>query len=261
MAEMVKPLSSPPPSARRSRGESAITRLRRDILIGRYRPGDRLPPERELSQRLGTNRNTLREALRTLESENLLRARQGDGTIVLDWRSGGEMTLLPWFLAEETPADERFNAVVTLLNLREKLLEEVLPLVILHSRAADFEAIDEALTTLAEARPGIEAVGADVEVYRRLVLASHSLVMIWMFNTFSRVFLELGHKFPTLWQIDTPYLEGLAQVLRRLREKNLQRAREELRHLFTERGMALVAELRPDAIIAETARAKKRPRR
>ncbi len=63
---MVKPIPTAPPSARRSRGESTLLKLRRDILLGRYRPGSRLPPERELAARLGTNRNTLREALRIL---------------------------------------------------------------------------------------------------------------------------------------------------------------------------------------------------
>src|SRR5438034_5638537 len=123
---MVKPIPIAPPSARRSRGETALIRLRRDILLGRWRPGARLPPERELAARLGTNRNTLREALRTLESENLVRARQGDGTIVLDWRAGGEINLLPHFFAEQTPADERFQEALTLLNLRERLLDEAL---------------------------------------------------------------------------------------------------------------------------------------
>ncbi len=236
---MVKPIAS---------------KLRREILTGRYQPGDRLPPERELSARLGTNRNTLREALRTLESESLLRARQGDGTIVLDWRSGGEINLLPFFLAEDTPADERFEAVLTLLQLRERLLEEVLTRVVLHGTARDLDAIEEGLDTLAEARPGLEAVRADVELYRRIVLASHSLVMVWVFNTFSKIFLELGHKFPALWQIDAPYLEGLGQVLRRLREKRADRAREEMRHVFEERGMALVATLRPEALLAEKKR-------
>src|SRR2546430_17039742 len=80
-----------PPSAPRARGEGVVARLRRDILLGRFQPGDRLPPERELATRLSTNRNTLREALRILESENLVRARQGDGTIVLDWRTSGEI--------------------------------------------------------------------------------------------------------------------------------------------------------------------------
>ena len=105
-----------PPSARRSRAESAVEKLRREILLGRYQPGARLPPERELALKLGTNRNTLREAMRTLESENLVRARQGDGTLVLDWRTEGEINLLPHFLAEETPIEERFDALYTLFG-------------------------------------------------------------------------------------------------------------------------------------------------
>src|SRR5690349_16713412 len=118
---MVKPMlqeAVPPPSARRNTGESVVEKLRREILLGKYQPLDRLPPERELAQRLGTNRNTLREALRILESERLVRARQGDGTIVLDWRIAGELALLPSFLADETPRDERVDALATLLSLR-----------------------------------------------------------------------------------------------------------------------------------------------
>ena len=122
---MVKPIQFPP-SARRSRGESAVEKLRREILLGRYQPGARLPPERELALKLGTNRNTLREALRTLESEKLVRARQGDGTLVLDWRAVGEINLLPHFLAEETPIDERFEALYTLFRLRDALIDQAL---------------------------------------------------------------------------------------------------------------------------------------
>jgi GntR family transcriptional repressor for pyruvate dehydrogenase complex len=259
---MVKPFASPPPSARRSRGESAVSRLRRDILHGRHRPGDRLPPERELATRLGTNRNTLREALRTLESENLVRARQGDGTMVLDWRTGGEINLLPSFLAEETPADERFDAVLTLLNLRERLLDEVLGQASAHAEPDEIEAIHAALVALRDARPGQEMVAADVELYRRVVLASHSLVLIWVYNTFAKIFLELGQRYPMLWQIDAPYLEGVARMVRWIEEKRPNRAREEMRHVFEERGMALIDLLRPEAAAAESSRrlARKRSR-
>src|SRR5438046_6735231 len=138
---MVKPIPIAPPSARRSRGETALIRLRRDILLGRWRPGARLPPERELAERLGTNRNTLREALRTLESENLVRARQGDGTIVLDWRAAGEINLLPHFLAEETPIDERFDALYTLFKLRDALIDHALQLAVGAVSDADVAAL------------------------------------------------------------------------------------------------------------------------
>jgi DNA-binding FadR family transcriptional regulator len=258
---MVKPFAAPPPSARRSRGDNALHRLRRDILLGRYRPGDRLPPERELAARLGTNRNTLREALRTLESEHLLRARQGDGTIVLDWRTSGEINLLPFFLLEDTPADERFQAVLTLLDLRERLLDEVLGLATVHADDDDIEAIHAALVALRDAQAGYAAVLADVEFYRRVVLAAHSLVTTWVFNTFSRIFVDLGQRFPMLWQIDAPYLEGLARLVRWIEEKRVDRAREEMRHVFEERGMALVSMLRPEAAAAEWDRRAPKKRR
>jgi len=52
------------------------------IESGDLSPGDRLPPERELSEMLSVNRMTLRRALRMLEGQGLLIRRQGDGTYV-----------------------------------------------------------------------------------------------------------------------------------------------------------------------------------
>ncbi|MCI0521544.1 MAG: GntR family transcriptional regulator, partial [Chloroflexi bacterium] len=52
------------------------------IEAGELNPGDRLPPERELSEHLGVNRMTLRRALRALEGQGLLLRRHGVGTYV-----------------------------------------------------------------------------------------------------------------------------------------------------------------------------------
>ena len=56
--------------------------LRADILRRRYRPGERLPAERELATRLGVNRGSVREALKKLEQQGLVEIRRGDGAIV-----------------------------------------------------------------------------------------------------------------------------------------------------------------------------------
>src|SRR5918997_1327466 len=49
---------------------------------GRHRPGERLPPEQELSAHLGISRGTLRTALRRLEESGEIVRRQGSGTYV-----------------------------------------------------------------------------------------------------------------------------------------------------------------------------------
>ena len=47
-----------------------------------YRAGDKLPPEKELCEKTGAGRNTVREALKILASRNILEIRQGAGTFV-----------------------------------------------------------------------------------------------------------------------------------------------------------------------------------
>ncbi|WP_298912156.1 GntR family transcriptional regulator [uncultured Roseobacter sp.] len=56
--------------------------LIRDIDAGRLLDGERLPPEREMAQALGTSIGTLRKALADLESKGLLRRVQGSGNYI-----------------------------------------------------------------------------------------------------------------------------------------------------------------------------------
>lgn len=62
--------------------DEAITKIKEMIVSGELRPGDRLPREKELSERLGLSRNSLREAVKALSMIRILDVRQGDGTYV-----------------------------------------------------------------------------------------------------------------------------------------------------------------------------------
>ncbi|HYF91117.1 MAG TPA: GntR family transcriptional regulator [Symbiobacteriaceae bacterium] len=62
--------------------------LRREVGGGRYPVGEAIPPERELMQRFGVSRITVRQAVADLEAEGLLVRRHGKGTFVAAQRSG-----------------------------------------------------------------------------------------------------------------------------------------------------------------------------
>ncbi|POH61257.1 FadR/GntR family transcriptional regulator [Arthrobacter glacialis] len=62
--------------------DEAITRIKEMIISGELCAGDRLPPEKELSEKLGLSRSSLREAVKALEIIRVLDVRRGDGTYV-----------------------------------------------------------------------------------------------------------------------------------------------------------------------------------
>jgi DNA-binding GntR family transcriptional regulator len=62
--------------------DGAERAVRRWLRPGRFRRGDRLPPEQELAGMLGVSRGTLRSALRRLEESGEIVRRQGSGTFV-----------------------------------------------------------------------------------------------------------------------------------------------------------------------------------
>ncbi|MFZ1890164.1 MAG: FCD domain-containing protein [Candidatus Binataceae bacterium] len=57
--------------------EEIANQIRSELADRRLRAGDRLPPERMLAEQFGVSRNTLREALRSLENAGLLRLQKG----------------------------------------------------------------------------------------------------------------------------------------------------------------------------------------
>lgn len=56
--------------------------IRASILAGEFKPGDKLPPERELAEMFAVSRPSVREALNMLASSGLVEAYQGGGTVV-----------------------------------------------------------------------------------------------------------------------------------------------------------------------------------
>jgi GntR family transcriptional regulator len=92
------------------------TLLREMILSGRYARGEKIPTEAELVEEYGLSRITVRQSLRILEEEGLIRRRAGQGTFVADELPSPPSPPLRGALDDLSPAGRTTTA--KLLDLR-----------------------------------------------------------------------------------------------------------------------------------------------
>jgi GntR family transcriptional regulator, transcriptional repressor for pyruvate dehydrogenase complex len=199
--------------------------LREGILKGELSPGDRLPPERELASRFGTNRNTLREAIRALEAQGLVRARQGDGVRVLDFRETGAFDLLPQMVRLADP-EQRQALFGDLLRVRRTVSGEA---VVMAAERRNADQVARLRELIAEQRGHdgdlLSLVTTDVLIYRALVETSASLVATLMFNTMERVVHEFVVSFPQIIWFAPDYLDRMSEVVDAIEDGDADRAR------------------------------------
>jgi GntR family transcriptional repressor for pyruvate dehydrogenase complex len=67
--------------------EQIVQQIEDSVLNGSLKPGDQLPAERELAQRLGVSRTAVREAVKALREKGLVEAYSGRGTFITDGTS------------------------------------------------------------------------------------------------------------------------------------------------------------------------------
>ena len=71
------------PLTKRNHYEEITEQLKRQILDGKLKVGDKLPSTKEMSERFGVGRSTTREALSALKAMGLIEIRQGGGCTVI----------------------------------------------------------------------------------------------------------------------------------------------------------------------------------
>jgi len=98
--------------------QKIIDQIRTAILAGKLKPGDVLPPEKELMEQFGVSKQTLRESLRALEHMGLIDVRKGIG-------GGAHIVEVDMEVTKESLANFLYFKNLTIENLSElrKLLE------------------------------------------------------------------------------------------------------------------------------------------
>lgn len=151
-------------------------RLRREIIKGDLTLHDRLPSERRLADEYGVARNTVREALTRLETDNYVEIRPGSGTYV---------SHLP-----EDPFPEAIESAnpLELIDARFALEPHICRLCVLHGKRASFEILDALCLRMEAASDDSQTFAeADAEFHHQLALMTGNGLLIWIIEQINAV--------------------------------------------------------------------------
>ena len=168
------------------------------IRRGEYKPGARLPPERDLAARLGVSRPSVREALIALEVEGFVEVRIGSGVYVADARA---------MAARRRPVLPPDSGPFELIDARRLVESECAALAARHAGTAQIRQMKAALASMnRDLRRRVVPLDGDQLFHLRIAEASGNSALalvvrtLWAQRT-GPLFLQLEHHFdtPALW--------------------------------------------------------------
>lgn len=235
------------PSGTRTRVSLIADSLRRDIERGRFRPGDRLPSEAELTRQHSVSRTVVREAVALLRSDGLVEARKGAGVFALDPQQARRRPFA-------TLDMERLSGVIELFELRSAFEIRSAALAAARRSPAQIEAIVAAHQGVARCfESGRSTREADFEFHLAIAQATQNgqfpeFLQLIRPGIVSRVELEAGDGVPRAY-VPNPDLVGeherivdaiidgaperAEQAMKAHLEGSLQRYRDLLRQSLT----------------------------
>ncbi|MEJ2529370.1 MAG: GntR family transcriptional regulator [Gammaproteobacteria bacterium] len=158
--------------------DQITAQLEQMIADGSLKPGERLPAERKLSERLGVSRPSLREAIKNLTSKGLVVTRQGGGTYIKESLDDGITDPLLEIL--QSQPESRYDV----LEVRHALDGQAAYFAAIRATESDRYSIQKAFERTLEVHqqnvdPMVEAI-ADAEFHLTITEASHNIVLLPM---------------------------------------------------------------------------------
>ncbi|HVP98414.1 MAG TPA: FCD domain-containing protein [Roseiarcus sp.] len=157
--------------------DAVVGAIGRWILGGAYAPGDLLPREDDLADKLGVSRTSIREARKVLAAKGLLHARRRVGVRV---RDRDEWNLLDPLVLSWHPDVGRDKALIgSLIEARRIIEPEAAALAAGRATADDLARIEEAYLAMERSvRTDLAACcEADLRFHACLIAASHNVVL------------------------------------------------------------------------------------
>jgi GntR family transcriptional repressor for pyruvate dehydrogenase complex len=160
--------------------DEAILKIKSMLLSGELKPGDRLPPEKELGEALGLSRSSLREAVKALEVIRVLDVRRGDGTYVTSLTPGLLLDVMSFVV--DLHQDD---SVLELFEVRRILEPAAGALATPHVTADDVADLRALLAQVDHTTSADDLVANDIVFHRRIAERSGNAYLTGLLDTLS----------------------------------------------------------------------------
>ncbi len=160
--------------------DEAILKIKSMLLSGELKPGDRLPPEKELGEALGLSRSSLREAVKALEIIRVLDVRRGDGTYVTSLTPSLLLDALSFVV--DVHQDD---SVLELFEVRRILEPAAAALATPHVTADDVAGLRALLAEVDRGTSVDDLVANDIVFHRRISERSGNAYLTQLLDTLS----------------------------------------------------------------------------
>ena len=159
--------------------EQIVQQVQESIHKGALKPGDQLPPERELGQQFGVSRTAVREAVKALREKGLVEAYPGRGTFVTDGTSYTIGQSLDRMMKIGQPEGSAYLAEV-----RETLEPEIAALAARRADEEDLASMRELISVMDSARKDPEAfIEADLDFHLALAEAAANPLILSLIDS------------------------------------------------------------------------------
>jgi GntR family transcriptional regulator, transcriptional repressor for pyruvate dehydrogenase complex len=159
--------------------EQIVQQVQESIHKSALKPGDQLPPERELAQQFGVSRTAVREAVKALREKGLVEAYPGRGTFITDGTSYTIGQSLDRMMKIGQPEGSAYLAEV-----RETLEPEIAALAARRADEEDLASMRELISVMDSARKDPEAfIEADLDFHLALAEAAANPLILSLIDS------------------------------------------------------------------------------
>jgi len=206
------------------RYEQVAEQIRKLITSGALKPGDLLPPERELAAKLGVGRSSIRDAVRTLEVMGILEPRQGHGTVVRDLSADALVVPLSLVLTRKR------ELVTELLDVRRMIEPGLAARAAKNATAEEVARMGEILERHeAKLRRGEQAIDEDSDFHYAIALAARNSVVLRVIDVLMDLLRESRSRALQVPGRPKRSFEGHRRILRAIQRRDAKAAEAAVR--------------------------------